>query len=70
MQLVFVRHAKAEDGSAIINDTGRELTAKGRKKARAVAKGLLHLLGDAGPVAIWTSPAARARQTADRKSVV
>lgn len=65
MQLVLLRHAKAEDQTLIIEDRDRELTAKGRKKARAVAKGLRHLLAGFANIEIWTSPAKRSLQTAE-----
>ncbi|HCA73555.1 MAG TPA: phosphoglycerate mutase [Bifidobacterium sp.] len=61
--LLVMRHAKAEpfgDGG----DAGRVLTDKGRKQAKAVAKGLAaHKLV---PTRIACSAATRARQTCDR----
>ena len=61
--LLVMRHAKTEpfgDGG----DAGRELTDKGRKQAKAVAKGLTaHKMV---PTRIACSSATRARQTCDR----
>jgi phosphohistidine phosphatase SixA len=65
MELVLLRHAKAEEDSAALPDERRELVPKGRKRALAVARGLERLLPAGGRVEIWTSPALRARQTAD-----
>ena len=61
--LLVMRHAKTEpfgDGG----DVGRELTDKGRKQAKAVAKGVAaHKMV---PTRIACSSATRARQTCDR----
>jgi Phosphohistidine phosphatase SixA len=65
MELILLRHAKAEDDSASLPDERRELVPKGRKRAQAVAKGLERLLSDAGRVELWASTALRSRQTAD-----
>ena len=65
MELVLLRHAKAEEDSAALPDERRELVAKGRKRAQAVARGLEKLLPAGGRIEIWTSPALRSRQTAD-----
>ncbi len=59
MDLVLWRHAEAEDGTP---DRARELTARGRKQARAVARWLVKRLPDG--CRILVSPAARAQQTA------
>lgn len=61
-QLLIVRHAPAEDGSAE-GDRGRALTAEGRAEMAQAAAGLARLLE---PVAlIAASPLRRARETAD-----
>jgi phosphohistidine phosphatase len=60
MDLLLWRHAEAEDGAP---DAARELTARGRKQARAVARWLAKRLPD--DCRILASPAARAQQTAD-----
>jgi phosphohistidine phosphatase len=60
MELVLWRHADAEVGPS---DLKRELTEKGRKQAKGVAKWLRPRLE--GKWEILVSPAVRARQTAD-----
>lgn len=60
MDLILWRHADAEVGLA---DLKRELTDKGRKQATRVAKWLGPRLD--GRWTILSSPAARAKQTAD-----
>lgn len=65
MELVLLRHAKAEEDSTSLPDEQRELVPKGRKRALEAARGLEKLLPAAGRVEIWTSPALRARQTAE-----
>lgn len=64
MELILFRHAKAEDASASLADEMRELTPKGRKKARAAALGLRRLLPAGCRPEIWASPALRSSQTA------
>ncbi len=56
-----MRHAKTEPFSGNGSDDGRELTDKGRKQAKTVAKGLAAL--KMVPDRIACSGAARARQT-------
>ncbi|MCL5980906.1 MAG: phosphohistidine phosphatase SixA [Gammaproteobacteria bacterium] len=63
MQLVLVRHGKAEDPAARPSDLERELTTTGRSSVKGMAKGLR--LCVSGEALIWTSPLPRARQTAD-----
>jgi phosphohistidine phosphatase len=58
--LILWRHADAEEG---IPDSGRALTDKGRKQAKAVAKWLKARLP--ADCEILVSPATRARQTAE-----
>ncbi len=65
MELVLLRHAKAEEESASLPDERRELVPKGRKRAQAIAGGLARLLSGTGSIEIWTSPALRSRQTAE-----
>ena len=60
MDLILWRHADAEDGRP---DLERELTRQGRKQAAAVAKWLLKRLPQ--DFAVVSSPAVRARQTAE-----
>lgn len=59
MDLILWRHADAEDG---IPDEARQLTAKGEKQARRIAKWLAQRLPD--DTRILVSPARRAQQTA------
>jgi phosphohistidine phosphatase len=63
MDLILWRHAEAEEGGA---DLERELTAKGRKQAERVAAWLQQRLP--AKFAVVSSPAARARQTAEALS--
>ena len=59
MDLILWRHAEAEDG---VPDLERELTGKGRKQAARMADWLNPRLPP--DIRILTSPATRARQTA------
>jgi phosphohistidine phosphatase len=59
MDLIFWRHAEALDGTP---DKMRELTAKGRKQARRMAKWLRARLPE--DAIVLASPASRAQQTA------
>ena len=59
MELIFWRHAEAEDG---IPDLDRKLTAKGRKQAETMAAFLHQRLPP--NARILASPARRAQQTA------
>jgi phosphohistidine phosphatase len=60
MDLVLWRHAEAEEGPPEVD---RRLTAKGRKQAERVAEWLDHRLP--ARYALLSSPAVRARQTAE-----
>lgn len=59
MDLIIWRHAEAEEGAP---DAARQLTAKGVKQARKLAKWLNARLQ--GEVRLLASPAVRAQQTA------
>ena len=59
MDLILWRHAEAEDGTP---DRVRELTPRGRKQARAVARWLAKRLPEDARIVV--SPAMRAQQTA------
>ena len=64
MDILLIRHGQAVDEAPGLGDTGRWLTAKGRKVTRKVARWLDEK--DARrPTALWTSPLVRAVQTAD-----
>ena len=60
-----MRHGKAEELAMGVSDEKRKLTAKGRKKAEAAARGLAYGLRENTAVQIWSSPLVRARQTAE-----
>lgn len=62
--LLAMRHAKTEPFGGNDSDVGRELTDKGRKQAKTVAKGLAAF--KMVPTRIACSSATRARQTCDR----
>jgi phosphohistidine phosphatase len=64
MDLILLRHAKADDRSPGLADEERKLTPKGRKRAQAAAKGLASYVRKDDQIEIWTSPALRSRQTA------
>ena len=64
MNIVFLRHGKAEPPSDAQPDVTRELTSIGRKKMKQAARGLANVLFPDVDILIWTSPATRARQTA------
>lgn len=63
MDLIFWRHAHAEDHRPGLDDLDRELTAKGREQAKAMARWLKPRLPE--DVRILVSPSVRTRQTAD-----
>jgi len=63
MELLIVRHAAAEEGSALRSDARRELTARGRQRMELAVRGLRSL-----PLrceVLWHSPWTRAAQTAE-----
>ena len=62
--LLAMRHAKTEPFGGNGSDVGRELTDKGRKQVKTVAKGLAAF--KMVPTRIACSSATRARQTCDR----
>ena len=63
LHLLLFRHAHAERDAASGRDEDRELTGRGRRDARRVGRFLTAV--DLVPDAILTSPAARARATAE-----
>ncbi len=65
MELVFMRHGKAETRSDAKADFERELTSIGRKKVKQAAQGLARCLFHGRDVLIWTSPSVRTLQTAE-----
>lgn len=62
MELLLIRHGKAEERRPESNDFDRQLTEEGIAKTQRVAKGLLKLAPR--PDVILTSPRLRALQTA------
>lgn len=64
MNIILVRHGKAEELSYEPDDTKRELTKKGKKEITASMPRLKNHLNDGENILIWTSPAVRAQQTA------
>ena len=65
MEIILMRHGKAELHSDAKPDFERELTAMGRKKIKQAARGLAQSLYKGRDVQIWTSPAVRTLQTAE-----
>jgi phosphohistidine phosphatase len=63
MKLYVMRHGPAVEVSPSGLDADRVLTAQGRERVRQVAKALL--AADEAPVAIYSSPYARALSTAE-----
>lgn len=63
MEIYIVRHAIAEEVSADGSDEGRELTPEGKKKMKEAASGFARM--EKKIDRIFTSPLARARQTAE-----
>lgn len=61
--LFLVRHAEAVDETRSLHDPDRHLTAAGRLAARTLGERLRWY--DCLPIAVWTSPLARAVQTAE-----
>lgn len=62
--LVLVRHGKAESRASGVDDSARELTEAGWRALRASLDRSLSLLDAYDGLAIWSSPAVRALQTA------
>ena len=65
MELILMRHGKAETRSDAKADSERELTSIGRKKVRLAARGLALGLYKGREIQIWTSPTVRTLQTAE-----
>ncbi|MBC7944484.1 MAG: histidine phosphatase family protein [Burkholderiales bacterium] len=62
MDIIFWRHAEAEDGGADLPDADRKLTAKGRKHAKQMARWLESRMPQ--QTTVYASPTRRTRQTA------
>ncbi|HPY95042.1 MAG TPA: CHAD domain-containing protein [Clostridia bacterium] len=65
MDIVLVRHAAAEEPRLLQPDRERRLTEAGIRDFDALMPALKKRMEQAGRVQIWSSPASRARQTAD-----
>jgi phosphohistidine phosphatase len=63
MQLLLIRHARAEERALFKRDRTRALTEDGQRRMRKAARGLRALLP--GLTQVVTSPLIRARQTAE-----
>ncbi len=63
MEVIFIRHASAQDASEVSDDSQRRLTDKGRTEARTTALALSEL--GASPSVVLASPAVRAVETAE-----
>ncbi|MGI6211883.1 MAG: CHAD domain-containing protein [Anaerovoracaceae bacterium] len=64
MNIILLRHGKAEKAKDPARDAERELTSAGRRTMRAVLPDVMRLLPPEGRVLVWSSPMIRARQTA------
>lgn len=63
MEIILLRHGKAEDHGHPLGDAARALVEKGRAQSRAAAR--LLKAANLLPEIVLTSPLTRARQTAD-----
>jgi phosphohistidine phosphatase len=63
MQVLLIRHARAEERALLKRDRARALTVDGQRRMRKAARGLHALLPRLTKIA--TSPFLRARQTAE-----
>ncbi|WP_346354422.1 SixA phosphatase family protein [Azotosporobacter soli] len=65
MDLILMRHGKAEEGQPHLPDRERRLTEQGAERAAAAARVLKERLLGSGTLHIWSSPLRRAKETAD-----
>ncbi|HWU85905.1 MAG TPA: phosphoglycerate mutase family protein, partial [Kofleriaceae bacterium] len=63
MQVFLLRHAEAIDETLELRDPDRHLTPRGREQARRLGDRMRW--HDCAPTHVWTSPLARAVQTAE-----
>jgi phosphohistidine phosphatase len=63
VQILLIRHAAAIDETLALRDPDRHLTPQGREQARCLGDRLRW--HDCAPTHVWTSPLARAVQTAE-----
>ncbi|AHM57398.1 hypothetical protein EAL2_c21170 [Peptoclostridium acidaminophilum DSM 3953] len=64
MKIILVRHAKAQERGSTEDDSKRNLVEKGYNQAEKAARQLKHIIEHCGNTYIWSSPLARAWQTA------
>lgn len=64
LELLLIRHGKAEEGSSDKDHTKRKLTTKGKEEFTAFASSMKDELRTDTDVLVWTSPLKRAKQTA------
>lgn len=64
IELLLVRHGKAEDRTAEKDDTKRQLTKKGIEEFTAFISSIKEEVQTVTDVLVWTSPLKRAKQTA------
>lgn len=64
MEVILLRHGKAQDPASAAADAERALTPDGERIVRAASHGLAKLLSRKREIQIWSSPLLRARQTA------
>jgi len=64
VELILLRHGKAEKLTSGVVDFDRELTSAGRREVKDAVSGLARYTGASAHIEIWTSPLPRARQTA------
>lgn len=65
MELILIRHGKAEERSDQQDDSLRKLTQAGKKHLQLTLPSLGLFIKNLDKVQIWTSPLVRAVQTAD-----
>lgn len=64
LELLLIRHGKAEKRSSDKGDTKRKLTSKGKEEFTAFVSSMKDELRTDKDLIVWTSPLKRARQTA------
>lgn len=65
LEIILVRHGKAQDQAYGLADEDRELTEEGKIRFKKQIKPLIKKLDTNKNIVIWTSPALRASQTAE-----
>jgi phosphohistidine phosphatase len=65
MELILIRHGKAEDNPEIIDDNLRKLTPDGKKRLHKTLPSLGLLIRSLDEAQIWTSTLTRAVQTGE-----